>query len=197
MFLWFKNAARAVAIDRASAHDARTRGDFILAAKLDAGSVFSEGISRITSTPNHPSLYSHVQCSISITADRKTVDSFGCVEPTGAVILPGFDYSDRLLWDAVEIPTTHEQDLGIVGWSRGRLGRSYDFKNILGIELGEALCNPKDDICSRYAVELLQWQVAPDFLKPIKNACLISPSGFLHGNVGLFELAIAGNFKVV
>ncbi len=70
-------------------------------------------------------------------------------------------------------PTTPEQDLGIVGWARGRLGRSYDFKNILGIELGRTACSPdKDDICSRYAVELLQWEVAPPFLAPIKNACL-------------------------
>lgn len=192
MYLWFKNAARAVALDRQLAHDARAKGDFITAAKLDAGSVFSEGIARITKGK-----YSHVQGSMNIQPDRKGLWAFGCVEPDGAVLMPNFDYSDRLLWDAIEIPTDRDEDSGIMGWARGRLGRSYDFKNILGIELGEALCSPKDDICSRYMVELLQWEVAPPFLAPIKNACLISPSGVLHGNTGLFELAIAAGYKVI
>lgn len=195
MYLWFKNAARAVALDRQLAHEARLKGDFITAAKLDAGSVFSEGIARVTGGK-----YSHVQCSIANTPDRMGVDSFGCVEPGGAVILPGFDYSDRLLWGAVQIPTTSEQDAGIVGWSRGRLGRNYDFVDIAGIALGRPLCNGNSDICSRYAVELLQWEVGPPFLVGVKNACLVSPSGFVgdpHGRSGLFDLAIAAGYKVV
>jgi hypothetical protein len=192
MILWFKNAARSVSLDRAAAHEARGKGDFIAAAKLDAGAVFSEGIARITHGK-----YSHVQCSDDIPTAPYKYYSFGCVEPDGAVLMPDFDYSDRALWDGVTIPTTAVQDWGIMGWARGRLGRGYDYKNIAGIALGEALCSPADDICSRYAVELLQWQVAPDFLKAIKNACLVPPSGVLHGNTGLFELATAAGYKPV
>lgn len=195
MYLWFKDAARALALDRQLAHDARLKGDFVMAAKLDAGSVFSEGIARVTGGK-----YSHVQCSIGMTEDRKSVDSFGCVEPGGAVLMPAFDYSGRALWDAIEIPTYDPQDFGIVGWSRGRLGRKYDFIDIAGIALGRPLCNRDSDICSRYAVELLQWQVAPPFLVGVKNACLVSPSGFVgdpHGRSGLFDLAIAAGYKVI
>ncbi len=95
MILWFKVAARAVQLDREMAHVANSRGDYAEAARLLAGSVFSEGIARVTRGK-----YSHVQCSLKITGDRRLVDTFGCVEPDGAVLFPNFDYSDRTLWDA-------------------------------------------------------------------------------------------------
>lgn len=184
MLLCFKNAARAAALSRQAAKTAHSIAE---AAELEASAVFSLGIARVTGSD-----VSHVQIALAMSADRSASSGFGCVEPAGAVYPLNSDYSDKALWTLLEIPTTTAEDHDLTMWAKGRRGRRYDFTDIVGLELGRALSVGDGDICSRYAVEMMQDCLPRLLVFQRLNACMIAPGGFHgdpHGRSGLLELA--------
>jgi len=205
VILCFKNAARAVEIDRAEAHDARAKGNFVLAAKLDAGSVFSEGIQEVTHGQ-----FSHAQMWLDGT--RNTARCFSSFEPDGTrfqiedLTVPG-------LWTLVDIdgidPATistvmpevwarHTADLA---WCIGMKPRRYNFTGILGEFSGnKAITSPYDSFCSQCCTKFCQDRrgIFKGDIGIFKgDSTMVAPSGNFHGWAGLYEMAMAAGYKVI